>query len=97
LYDKIIAKEIKNPMYMKQGILFIPETASDKPFMARVVAVGEGMPTQFGKVIPTKVKPGDVVIYPTLAESVSKISNGEEEFLIMRESDVWAVVEDFED
>ncbi|MGA7720665.1 MAG: co-chaperone GroES [Ignavibacteriaceae bacterium] len=94
LYDKIIAKEIKQPQYQQetQGGIFIPETASEKPFLAEVIAAGSGMLTNDGNVIPLKVKPGDKVVYNTASQSVQPFKDGIEEFILMREVDIWAVV-----
>jgi len=94
LYDKIIAKEIKQPFYRQEteGGIFIPETASEKPFLAEVIAAGDGMLTKDGKVIQLKVKPVDKVVYNTASPTVQPFKDGIEEYILMRESDIWAVV-----
>jgi chaperonin GroES len=94
LYDKIIAKEIKQPNYQQEteGGIFIPETVSEKPFLAEVVAAGEGMLTNDGKLIPLKVKTGDKVVYNAASPTVQPFKDGVEEFILMREVDIWAVI-----
>jgi len=61
LYDKIIAKEIKQPVLpagnRRRNIH--PGNCKRKPFLAEVIAAGDGMLTKDGKVIQLKVKPGD--------------------------------------
>jgi len=96
LYDKIIAKVVKQPFYRQEteGRILIPETASEKPFIAEVIAAGGGILTKDGKLIKLKVKPGDKVVYNTASPTVQPFKDGTKEYILMRESDIWAVVRD---
>jgi chaperonin GroES len=80
-------EEAKTPA----GII-IPDTAKEKPQKGIVVAVGPGKLDEKGNRIPMEVKVGDKVIFAKYAGSEVKI--GGEEYLIMREDDILAVVEE---
>jgi chaperonin GroES len=96
LYDKVICKELKRDLYNNDETvsgIFIPQTASDKPMLAEVVAAGDGILTANGDVIPLKVKVGDIVVFNTLSQSVNPFKDGIKEYILMRESDIWAVID----
>ncbi len=67
------------------GGIIIPDTAKEKPQMSTVVAVGEGT-----KDNPVTVKVGDKVLYGKYAGT--ELSHEGKDFLIMRESDIYAIV-----
>lgn len=75
----------------KIGSIFIPDTAKEKPNMGVVVAVGPGKVTDDGKTVPLQVKPGQKVLYGKY--SGTEIKENGKEYLIVRESDVLAIVE----
>lgn len=89
LYDRIILKPINEPTKSKGGV-FIPESALERPSRAEVVAVGPGkrniMSGEFEK---PQVKVGDVVVF---GRSGVSFKEGDQEYLIISESDVLAVV-----
>lgn len=97
LYDKVIARSIdsKEMFQKKDGIIFIPETARETPFLAEVLAIGQGIMTQNGDIIPLRVKAGDIVAYNTLSQTCNKFNDGNEDLIMMRESDIWAIVNVF--
>ncbi|OGR29786.1 MAG: co-chaperone GroES, partial [Desulfuromonadales bacterium GWD2_54_10] len=68
----------------------IPETAKEKPQRGEIVAVGNGKKTEDGKVLPLDVKVGDVVLFGKYAGTEIKVDG--EEYLMMREDDLLAVV-----
>jgi len=72
------------------GIL-IPDKAAEKPDQGEVVAVGTGKLLQDGKLRPPAVKTGDRVLFGKYAGQSVKVEG--EEFLMMREEDIIAVVE----
>jgi chaperonin GroES len=74
----------------KQGSLYIPETAKEKPQEGKVVAVGNGR-YEDGKLVPLDVKVGDSVLYGKYAGS--EIKHDGKEYLIVRESDILAIIE----
>lgn len=73
----------------KVGSLYIPDTAKEKPQEGAIEAVGPGR-TEDGKLITPEVKQGDRVLYGKY--SGTEIKHGGKEFLIVRESDILAVI-----
>lgn len=90
LQDRIIVKRVEEETKTAGGI-FIPETAKEKPQRGQVVAAGNGKKTEDGKVLPLDVKVGDTVLFGKYAGTEIKVDG--EEFLMMREDDILAVVE----
>ena len=90
LQDRIIVKRVEEET-MTAGGLFIPETAKEKPQRGQIVAVGNGKKTEDGKVLPLDVKVGDTVLFGKYAGTEIKVDG--EDFLMMREDDILAVVE----
>ncbi|WP_414511943.1 co-chaperone GroES [Synechococcus sp. F70.1] len=68
----------------------IPPTAKETPQQGEVVAVGKGKLTEDGKLIPLQVKVGDQVLFGKYAGTEVTIDG--EEYLIMRESDIYAII-----
>jgi len=90
LRDRVVIKPMEPEEVTKSGIV-IPDTArKERPQEGEVVAVGGGKLDEKGKPIPMEVKVGDKVIYSKYGGSEIKID--EEEYLIMREEDILAVV-----
>jgi chaperonin GroES len=75
----------------KIGSIFIPDTAKEKPTIGVVVAAGPGKTTEDGKTVPMQVKAGQKVLYGKY--SGTEIKDGGKEYLIVRESDILAIVE----
>jgi chaperonin GroES len=90
LQDRILVKRVEEETKTAGGI-FIPETAKEKPQRGQVVAAGNGKKTEDGKVLPLDVKVGDVVLFGKYAGTEIKVDG--EEYLMMREDDILAVVE----
>jgi len=90
LHDRILIKRIEEQETVKGGII-IPDTAKEKPQEGEVIAVGTGRKEKDGKVIPLDVKPGDRILFGKY--SGTDIRLGEEEYLILREEEVLAVLE----
>jgi len=90
LGDRILVKPLEAEETTKGGIV-LPETAKEKPQEGKVVAVGKGKIKDDGSVQALEVQVGDVVLYGKY--SGTEISSKEgEDFLIMREEDVFAIV-----
>jgi chaperonin GroES len=89
LHDRVIIKP-SQPEEVTKGGIIIPDTAKEKPMQGEVVAVGPGKLTEDGKIIPLTVKVGDKVLYGKYSGTEVEI-NGEQ-FLIMRESDIFAII-----
>ncbi len=90
LGDRVLIKPSEEKEKTKGGIV-LPDTAKEKPQEGKIVAVGEGRKTEDGKTIPLTLKVGDRVLYGKY--SGTEITVDGEEYLIMREEDVLAVIE----
>jgi chaperonin GroES len=92
LFDNVVVKPAKAEEQTKSGI-FLPDTAKEKPQKGEIVAVGDGRWEDEGtKRLPMDVKVGDVVIYKEWGKTSIKVDG--EEFFIMSQSDILAVVQD---
>ncbi|MCB0195717.1 MAG: co-chaperone GroES [Anaerolineae bacterium] len=89
LHDRIWVEPIEQEQTTASGII-LPETAKEKPQEGRVLAVGPGVLQENGERQPLDVKVGDRVLFAKYAGTEIK-SNGSKN-LIMRESDVLAVI-----
>jgi chaperonin GroES len=89
LADRIVVQAMEAEETTKGGII-LPDTAKEKPVEGTIVAAGPGKVTDEGKKIELEVKVGDKVLYGKY--SGTEISVDGEEYLIMRESDVFAIV-----
>jgi chaperonin GroES len=90
LHDRILIKRLEEQEQKKGGII-IPDTAKEKPQEGKVIAVGNGKVNDEGKKIPLDVKAGDKILFGKYSGSEVKIDD--EEYLIMREEDVLAIIE----
>lgn len=90
LGDRLVVKPIEQEEQTASGI-YLPETAKEKPQQGEVIAVGPGARNEKGERIPMDVKLGDVVLYAKYAGTNVKVQG--DELLILRESDVLAIVE----
>jgi len=91
LADRVLIKRIEEEE-QKVGGIIIPDTAKEKPQKGEVIAVGPGRLDETGKRMPMEVKPGDKVIFSKYAGTEVKIEG--EEYLIMREDDILAIIEE---
>ena len=89
LADRVVLKAMEESETMKGGII-IPDTAKEKPMQGEIVEVGPGRMTDDGKTVNMQVKKGDRVLYGKY--SGTEVSIEGEEYLIMRESDIFAVI-----
>ena len=89
LGNRVVVKAVAPEDMTRSGIV-LPDTAKDKPQEGKVVAVGPARVTDDGKRLPMDLKVGDTVIYARYAGSEVKL--GAEEYLIIAESDVLAVL-----
>ena len=91
LGDRVLVKPEKAEQKTASG-LYISSGAQEKPQRGEVIAVGAGKLDDKGERIPVDVKVGDVVIYGKYGGNEVKIDG--EEYLLMRDSDIYAVVEE---
>jgi chaperonin GroES len=90
LHDRIIVQRLDEGEQRVGGII-IPDTAKEKPQQGKVVAAGKGKAKDDGKVLPLDVKAGDTILFGKYSGQDIKIDG--EEYLIMREDEVLAVLE----
>jgi chaperonin GroES len=90
LHDRIVVKR-QEEREVKKGGIIIPDTAKEKPQEGKVIAVGNGRVNEDGKKITLDVKAGDKILFGKYSGSEVKIDD--EEYLIMKEDDVLAVIE----
>ena len=89
LADRVVIKPAVAEEKTKGGII-LPDTAKEKPVIGEVVAVGPGKVTDDGKKVAPEVKVGDKVLYGKY--SGTEVTVEGEEYLIMREADIFAIV-----
>jgi chaperonin GroES len=89
LADRVVIKPSPADEKTKGGII-VPDTAKEKPVIGEVVAVGPGKVTDDGKTITPEVKVGDKVLYGKYSGTEVTIEG--DEYLIMREADIFAIV-----
>jgi len=90
LHDRILIRRIEEQETVKGGII-IPDTAKEKPQEGEVIAVGTGKKEKDGKVTPLDVKVGDRILFGKYSGTEIRIDD--EEYLIVREEEVLAVLE----
>ena len=94
LHDRIIVSRIEEGEQTVGGII-IPDSAKEKPQQGRVVAAGSGKSKDDGKRVPLDVKAGDTILFGKYSGQEIKLDG--EEYLIMREDEVLAVIEGTDD
>ena len=90
LHDRLIIKRIEEGE-QKVGGIIIPDSAKEKPQQGRVIAAGNGKTHDDGKRVPLDVKAGDTILFGKYSGQEIKLDG--EEFLIMREDEVLAVLD----
>ena len=89
LADRVVVKALDEAEQMRGG-LYIPDTAKEKPQEGEIVAAGPGKLNDDGNRSPMEVKAGDRVLYGKY--SGTEVTVDGDEYLILRESDVLAIV-----
>ena len=90
LADRIVVKRLEAQDKTKSGLV-LPDSAKEKPQEGKVVAIGTGRLLDDGGIKPLEIKSGDRVLYGKY--SGTEVSLEGEEYLILREEDVLAVVQ----
>ena len=90
LHDRIIVQRIEEGE-QKIGGIIIPDSAKEKPQQGKVIAAGQGKSKDDGKRIPLDVKAGDTILFGKYSGQEIKLEG--EEYLIMREDEVLAVID----
>jgi len=89
LGDRVLVQRV-DPEEKEKGGIIIPDTAKEKPQEAKVVAIGSGKLDKDGKKIPFDVKVGDRVYFEKY--SGNDITIGDEEYTIIREDGILAII-----
>jgi chaperonin GroES len=90
LHDRVVVRRVEEDTKTAGGII-IPETAKEKPIQGEVIAVGPGARDEAGNLVPIDLKVGDRVLFGKWSGTEVKIDG--EDVLIMKESDVFGVIE----
>ena len=90
LHDRVIVKRLDSEVKTASGIV-IPDNAAEKPDQGEVLAVGPGKRNDKGDFIALNCKPGDRVLFGKYSGQTVKVDG--DELLVMREEDLFAVVE----
>jgi chaperonin GroES len=90
LHDRIIVRRLVEGE-QKIGGIIIPDTAKEKPQQGKVISAGNGKVKDDGKRIPLDVKAGDLILFGKYTSQEVKLDG--EEYLIMREDEVLAVID----
>ena len=89
LADRVLVKRTEEEQQTRGGII-VPDTAKEKPVQGKVVAVGPGRMNDTGKRMPLELKKGDKVLFGKY--SGTEVTFGDQEYVIMREDDILAVI-----
>ena len=89
LGDRIVVKPMEAEEKTKGGII-LPDTVKEKPVEGTIVAAGPGRKSDDGKIVEMEVKVGEKILYGKYSGTEVNIEG--EEYLIMRESDIFAIV-----
>ena len=89
LGDRVLIQAIDAEEVSKSGII-IPDTAKERPSEGKIIAVGPGRLTDEGNRVAPEVKKGDKVLYGKYSGTEVKVEGAE--YLILRESDILAVL-----
>ncbi len=90
LHDRVLLRRLESDAKTAGGII-IPDTAKEKPAQGEVVAVGNGLRDDSGKIQPLDVKAGDLVLFSKW--SGTEVTIDGEELLVVKESDIMGIIE----
>ena len=91
LHDRVLVERVEEAEQVRGGII-IPDSAKEKPQEGKVIAVGKGKRLEDGSIVALDVKPGDRILFGKY--SGSEIRLEENEYLILREDEILAVIEE---
>ena len=91
LHDRVVVRRIEEEGRTAGGVI-IPDTAKEKPTQGEVVAVGPGARDESGRRIRPDVEAGDTILFGKWSGTEVKVDG--EELLIMKESDLMAILKD---
>jgi chaperonin GroES len=91
LHDRIIVQRLEEEGEQKIGGIIIPDSAKEKPQQGKVIAAGNGKINDEGERVPLDVKAGDLILFGKYTSQEVKLDG--EEYLIMREDEVLAIID----
>ncbi len=91
LHDRVLVKRSEEPSKTESGLLFLPESAKEKPVEGTILAVGAGRINDDGSVMPLQVQAGDRIVFGKYSGTEIKV--GGEDRLILREDDILGVID----
>ena len=89
LGDRVVIQAVEREEMTRSGLV-LPDTAKEKPQEGKIIAVGPGRLLESGERVAVELKEGDRVIFSKYAGTEFKLDD--QEYLILRESDILAVV-----
>ena len=90
LHDRLIVRRLDEGE-QKSGAIIIPDTAKEKPQRGTVIAAGNGRVREDGTRVPLDIKAGDLILFGKYTNHEVKLDG--EQYLIMREDEVLAVID----
>ena len=90
LQDRVVVRRMEEETTTAGGIV-LPGSATEKPAQGEVIAVGPGKRQENGETQPVDLKVGDIVVFGKYSSNTVKI--GDEELLILNESEIFGVIE----
>ncbi len=90
LQDRVVVRRMEEETTTAGGIV-LPGSATEKPAQGEVIAVGPGKRLESGKSQPVDVNVGDIVVFGKYSSNTVKL--GDEELLILNESEIFGVIE----
>jgi chaperonin GroES len=90
LHDRVVVRRLDQQEKSKGGII-IPDTAKEKPQEGEVIAVGPGIRDEQGRIHALDVKAGDTILFGKWSGTEIKLDGTE--YLVMKESDIFGVVD----
>lgn len=90
LHDNVVIKQIE-ATEQQYGRIIIPDAGKEKTMVGKVIAVGPGRQNMNGDIIPNSLKEGDIVSFPSFGGQ--RVFIGQEEYLVYKEADIFAVLE----
>ena len=90
LHNNVVIKQTDNTEEMYGNIL-IPDMGKEKPLMGEIIAIGDGRTTETGAYVKTTLEPGQTVVFPAFGGT--KITVDGDEYVVMKETDLIAVIE----
>ena len=91
LHDRVLVRRVEEEARSAGGII-IPDTAQEKPMQGKVISTGPGARNEKGDLVALDVKAGDLILFGKWSGTEVKLDG--DELLIMKESDVMAIIEE---